>query len=196
MRTQSELSDELAKVIQPVEHPSGVTREHLPWGDNTVSEAQLASDSCPNGKSRLVRDQVSTLSNATTSHESECIAGNTLPENTACIPDSTTPAISVFSRPPSLMTSRTATSISAATTISSLWVDEAGICQNPSCQRRTFLQKKTFALYAHLTHRSTTAMMRDERGIEFVRPKPTCEHTLLYLQTTTDSHLTFEGVQR
>jgi hypothetical protein len=86
---------------------------------------------------------------------------------------------SVFSRRPSLAQSASATTVSTTTTLAASMVDERGLCQVPSCQRRTYLQKKSFALYARLTYRgSAHDLIKGES-----RLRPTCEHTLLYLQS-------------
>jgi hypothetical protein len=93
----------------------------------------------------------------------------------------TTPSPSIFSRRPSLAPSASATTVSTTTTLAAAsMVDEHGACQIPSCQRRTYLQKKSFALYARLTYRGggQALSLKGESGL-----RPTCEHTLLYLQS-------------
>jgi hypothetical protein len=92
----------------------------------------------------------------------------------------TTPSPSIFSRRPSIAPSASATTVSTTTTLAASLVDERGVCQIPSCQRRTYLQKKSFALYARLTYRDSAhdLSLKGES-----RLRPTCEHTLLYLQS-------------
>lgn len=90
----------------------------------------------------------------------------------------TTPASSIFSRRPSFATEASVTTVSTMKSLAASFVDDHGICQNPSCQSRTYLQKKSFLLYAKLTKRSP---LNHTYGAG--QTKPTCEHTLLYLQS-------------
>jgi hypothetical protein len=88
-----------------------------------------------------------------------------------------------------------ATSASIATTVQS-WVDDRGICRNPRCQQRSFIQKKAFKLYTHLTHSSVTSLRSESSLGGGHQPKPACEHALLYLQAMSSSTSVALGTQR
>ena len=102
-----------------------------------------------------------------------------------------TPAASLFSRRGSNATSITVPSIAPSTTSNTIipWVDEHGVCQNPQCQQRTFLQKKAFSLYTRLTHSNRSGL-----SLSGQQQRASCEHVLLHLQTTqSKGALDFEG---
>jgi hypothetical protein len=110
---------------------------------------------------------------------------------------STSAAASIFSRPLSHRTSLTSPSListSASTaTVKSLatstittkqWVDSAGICHNPTCQSRTYIQRKAFRVYARVAHSnaSLAGVKPEPQGKSSVKMRITCEHILLYYQ--------------
>jgi hypothetical protein len=114
-----------------------------------------------------------------------------------------TPTVSIFSRRDSDATSFTIPSIapsiapsrkSIAPSVSSStipYIDENGICQNPQCNQRTFLQRKAFSLYTKLAHSNisndafmseSSSSVVERKGKGRAKVRPTCEHVLLYLQ--------------
>ena len=96
-------------------------------------------------------------------------------------------AISFFSQPASDATSMTSRSTATTITLPGQWVDETGVCQNPSCQKRSFVQKKAFSLYMRLSSSDKLTGPQEARQPNAQRRKAGCEHVLLYFQSLSSA---------